>query len=255
MVDELRLALHETPNGDIRNWGMWTAKTLGRVTARRVRNFGRLLLTVGRGIGSEAKMSYRAFRQETLKTHLVERANAAKGAAASASADVTAAVQNIARAVRENPAENAPTLIVATLAFLLASGGTDGDGGVPDLDLVAGIDAHRSIFTHSIISGAIIETMLLSSAAFVGIVYTRLPTAHDPMWDAIAKHRDRYVKSAAQGMSLGIAYHLFVDGMVEPAAYHDLPGSYPIEVHETIIDANAVAEGIDTKHKGENHHG
>lgn len=255
MVNELRFALRGTPRADIHNWGIWTARTLGKVTVRRARNFGRVLVTVGRGVRDEIGRGYRAFRKGKLKDHSVERAAKTKAALVSIGSDMTSAVQSIARAVRENPAENAPTLIVGTLAFLLASGGVDGDGGVPDLDLIAGIGAHRSIFTHSIISGAIIESLLLSSAAFVGIVHAHLPAMHDPIWDAIAKHKDRYVNSAAQGVSLGIAYHLFVDGVVEPAAYHDLPGSYPIEVHETIIDANALAEGIDVKHKGEKRHG
>ncbi|WP_166213077.1 hypothetical protein [Cognatiluteimonas telluris] len=126
---------------------------------------------------------------------------------------------------------------------------------MPDLDLIAGIDAHRSIFTHSIISGAVIETLLMSSATLVGLAHSHLPTEHDPLWDAIAKHKDRYVRSASQGVSLGIAYHLLVDGVIEPAAYHDLPGTYPLEVHETLIDANALAEGIDAKHKDKGSHG
>lgn len=51
-------------------------------------------------------------------------------------------------------------MLAAFLGFYAGSGGVDGDGGIPDLDLLAGIDAHRSILTHSILAGVVAEGLL-----------------------------------------------------------------------------------------------
>lgn len=154
-------------------------------------------------------------------------------------------------ALSTSPKEAAPGLVVSALAFLATSGGMDGDGGVPDLDLIAGIGAHRSIFTHSVISGAVIETLLASTAQLIGLVHENLPVKHDPIWDAIAKHKDEYLAKASAGASLGIAYHLFIDSVVEPAPYHGFPGEHSMGTHQTVMGINSAAEGIDATKKEE----
>ena len=68
-------------------------------------------------------------------------------------------------------------------------------------------------------------------------------------WDALHAHAERIALSANRGASIGMAYHLLVDGLVQPAAYHDLPVSMPIEAHQTLISANAAAEAIDVAKK------
>ena len=58
---------------------------------------------------------------------------------------------------------------------LVVSGGPDGDGGAPDLDLMFGIGAHRSVFSHSILMGASLETGLLALLRLTQLVHAKLP--------------------------------------------------------------------------------
>jgi len=255
MTEELVHALRHIPREQLNSWGRDSAVLFGKVTWRRAKNFGRLVGRICKGTASEVADGYNAHRSGGLADHAKSRVSAARESISSAGTAIATSAKTIQQALQSNPRDNAPALVVSTLAFLVASGGLDGDGGVPDLDLIAGIDTHRSIFTHSIISGAAIETFLLSSASFVSIAHSFLPERHDPIWDSIAKHKDRYVLATSQGASLGIAYHLFVDSTVDIGAYHDLPVSLPIGGHEAIAGANAAAEAIDVKHKDPKRHG
>ncbi len=255
MTEELLHALRLIPREQLTQWGADSGVLFGKVSWRRAKNLGKLISRLSRGTVDEATGAYKAHKQGNLKEHASSRVTTAKESIVSTISNVTTSVKILQQAVRSNPKQNAPALVVSTLAFLAASGGVDGDGGVPDLDLIAGIDAHRSIFTHSILSGAAIETFLLASASFIGIAHSYLPETHDPIWDAIATHKDQYVRATSQGASLGIAYHLFIDSAIEPGAYHDLPGTHSIEAHQAVAGANAIAEGIDVKHKAPKRHG
>lgn len=122
----------------------------------------------------------------------------------------------------------------------------DDNGGIPDLDLLAGIGAHRSPLTHSIVAGIVAEGLFLALADLSAEVDGRLPIEHDPLWDELARIGRPLTRSLAIGTSAGLAYHLLVDALVQPAAYHDLPVSMPLEAHQSILAVNGVAEGIDT---------
>ena len=50
-------------------------------------------------------------------------------------------------------------------------------GGAPDLDLVFGIGAHRSIFSHSILMGSALETAFLSLLRLVRLTHKNLEVA------------------------------------------------------------------------------
>ncbi len=249
LFGELSGALAQAPKDQLQAWGKDSVVLLGRVTRRRAKNFGSLLKKLGAATVEEAKDAKKAYDERRLKEHASTRA---KGIASS-TADVTERLKDTVNSIRvalaANPKEAAPALVVSLLAFVAASGGVDGDGGAPDLDLIAGIDAHRSIFTHSVLSGAVIETLLASSAQLIALIHGFLPEQHDPIWDAIAKHKDQYLAAAAQGASLGVAYHLFVDSTLQPAPYHDLPGEHPLAVHQAVMGANAAAEGLDADKK------
>ena len=49
-------------------------------------------------------------------------------------------------------------------------------------------------------------------------------------------------------MSAGIAYHLLIDGTLQPGTYHGLP-PMPLAGHEALLDANAAAEALDVPKK------
>lgn len=81
------------------------------------------------------------------------------------------------------------------------------------------------------------------------LVYQQLPAQHDPLWDSIHSQAANITLAASRGASIGMAYHLLVDGLVQPAPYHDLPVSLPIEAHQTVFVVNATSEAVDVTHK------
>lgn len=223
----------------------------GTVVLRRVVNVASLAGRIGKGLIAEVQDGFDAYHYDNLRDHLIDRGRAIKESTVSVSSSTYNQLLDLKAALQNSPKEKAPELIVIVLAFLAASGGPDADGGTPDLDLVMGIDAHRSIFTHSIISGAVVEAGLYSIATLIGIVHKNLPLRHDPLWDVLHQNKDTYLSAVSKGTSAGIAYHLFVDGTFQPAAYHDLPFSIPIEGHQAIIGINAAAEALDVGAKDE----
>ena len=105
-----------------------------------------------------------------------------------------------------------------------------------------GIGAHRSLLTHSIIAGSVLETRLLVLVRIVLCTHKNLPDDHDPLWERVVRQSAGMLASAGKGASIGIAYHLMIGAMIEPGAYHGLPIHLPIEIHQSICAANAVAE-------------
>lgn len=249
LVDELRYAWRETPSSTLTSWAAGAGVEFSKVTLRRASNVLNLLWAIGVGLGRETRGAVAAFDQGRLADHLSSRTRAAGAAVADAGTNGARVVQGIVRALRTQPAEVAPELLTATLVAVLVSGGPDGDGGAPDLDLMLGIDSHRSLLCHSILLGGAIETGLLSTTRLVQVLHGHLPREHDPFWDVIAANATRLLDAANKGASVGIAYHLLVDGIAQPAAYKDLPVSLPIEGHQAIFVGNAVAEALDVAHK------
>lgn len=135
-----------------------------------------------------------------------------------------------------------PSVFGGAIGFLIGSGGLDGNGGLPDLDLAAGIGNHRSIFTHSVLMGATAEAVLIGLDKLALLTYQRLPEDHDPVWDGIYDFTARTLHAAKIGTSAGIAFHLAVDGALQPAALKHLPFSAPMEVHQGILVGNAASE-------------
>ncbi len=104
---------------------------------------------------------------------------------------------------------------------------------------------HRSIFTHSIIAGIVVETSVLSLLDLVATVHNNLPEKHAEFWDQLLKHSTTTSKSFVTGASLGIASHLGIDTFIDGfTPYKDLPISLPMEVHQTLMGLNAGAEGL-----------
>jgi len=156
------------------------------------------------------------------------------------------AVTRTISALKSNPREKAIELSTFLIAFYLGSGGLDGDGGVPDLDLDLGIANHRSIFTHSIIAGIGVELASVAFIDLVAVLHGRLPEDHDPLWDELLVGGDRVARIISNGASLGIAYHLGIDATIDGGgAYKDLPFAVPQEWHQAIAAGNATAEAID----------
>ncbi len=243
LLAELSVALRDTTSVDLQGWGKRTRAQLGESTLRRGRNLDSLISSVARGAAVETWAVVIAARQERTRSHLRARGNAASEAARRGAQALTDLGVQLGTALREQPRDTGTRLAAGVLGFLLGSGGVDGDGGVPDLDFLGGIGAHRSIFTHSIIAGIVIETAVLSLVDLAKTVHINLPAEHDPLWDRLVDGSEDVVASLTAGVSAGIAYHLAVDATLDGAGtYKDLPLSAPQEVHQGILATNAVAE-------------
>ena len=241
--DELRFALSRTDAKTLREWGARSARRLIKLIAMRMSALVGLLGRIGRGMASEGQGFQDAFADRRVGTHLGDRTAAAIDNGIGLTKDISALVKDIGRAVKDDPKNEAPKLLAAFLGFYAGSGGVDGDGGIPDLDLLAGIDAHRALLTHSLLAGALAEGILLAMIDLSGQIADRLPLDHDPLWDKLAQASTLLSGTLTTGMSAGIAYHLLWDAAIEPAPYHGLPVEMPMEAHTAILAANGAAEG------------
>ena len=249
LTAELLFAWDHSDSSILAQWAVGAANTFGTALKRRASNLLGLVIGVAKGTWQEADAAVTAFRDDRLGAHVGGRAEAAYNAGVDFAARVKIATTTTAGLLRTNPREALPQLLTLVATSALVSGGPDGDGGAPDLDLMFGIGAHRSILSHSVLLGAALETAFLSLVTLVQVLHAKLPERHDPVWDTLALHADSIAHAASTGASLGMSYHLLVDGLLQPAAYHDLPVSLPIEAHQGIFIGNGVAEAIDTQHK------
>jgi hypothetical protein len=246
-VGELHHAVRATESKALGKWFIDAAEHTGDAGWRRVKNVGNLAERIGKHLWAEGKELGDAYDKEHFFESLwaqSRRAGRELGEAVSNFGKQTGRLASMAC----EPSK-LPEAVVLVAAAVVTSGGIDGDGGVPDLDLSLGIDAHRSIFTHSIVSGTVIEGCLYATCTLIGLVHRNLPDNHDPLFDLINENRIKYLEAATAGASAGIAYHLAVDAALQPGAYHDLPFSMPMEGHQIVQGASAVAEGNDVKHK------
>ncbi len=247
--DELLYAWDRTDSRLVLHWSAASATIFGTSLKRRASNLLNLAWRLSTAAAAESVAAVHAYRQNRLPEHLGNRAGVAYASAADVAARVKVSTSQVADLVRRQPRDAVPQLLVLVATSIVVSGGPDGDGGAPDLDLMFGIDAHRSILSHSILMGAALETAFLSLVQLVKLLHAKLPAHHDPLWDQIANQADSLAQAASVGASLGMAYHLLVDGLVQPAAYHDLPMSMPMEAHQTVFVVNAAGEALDVKHK------
>jgi hypothetical protein len=241
--DELGFALGRLESATLKAWGKRSGSRLLMLAGRRVGGLAKLATLLARSGGGELLGLLAASRQRRLFAHIGDRTAAAIDGTLTIGRDGTRLVTNIARALISNPKANAPAVLGALLGFSAGSGGLDGNGGIPDLDLLAGIGAHRSPLTHTIIAGIVVEGLLLALADLAAEVHGNLPADHDPLWDNLARIGRPLTESLAIGTSAGLAYHLLVDAFIQPGTYHDLPFEMPEEGHQALFAVNGLAEG------------
>lgn len=252
LYSELRTALAATKPEDLRAWGTNSAKRLPMIAARRVKNLGRLAGRIVGGTAKEIAGAWESLRQGRFGPHLGDRVAAGIDGSIAVAKQTTSAIAAVGSALLNNPRKSAPDVFALALGFYAGSGGLDANGGIPDTDLALGIDWHRSVFTHSIIAGAVVEGAILAVADLAGVVCEKIPAAdRDPFWDRLVEAKDRIALKLAAGTSAGIAYHLAIDGTLQEGTYHGFPGPVPQEVHDTVFIGNAVTEGMDAGHKGD----
>lgn len=249
LSSELVYAWDRSDSALLTQWSLGAAQTFGTALKRRATNLMGLVAAAGKGSWKEAGDAVAAYRDDRLQAHVGSRGKAAYDTGVDFVEGVKVTGMQTVTLLRTQPREALPQLVTLVATSLLVSGGPDGDGGAPDLDLMFGIGAHRSLFSHSVLMGATLETAFLSLVKLVQLVHAKLPEPHDSMWDTFCSQADSIGRAASTGASLGMSYHLLVDGLLQPAAYHGLGVPLPMEAHQAIIVTNGVAEGIDARHK------
>ena len=254
LFDELAYALKQTDAKDIIEWGKVSASRIPEVATRRLKNLGRLAFNITRCATNEASLASSAWQKNRFGEHLASRTSKGLKNTFQTGVRTYQVTSAIAAALRDDPRNNAATVLAFALGFFVGSGGFDGDGGVPDTDIILfGIGGHRSIFTHSVIAGIVVECSILALADLAGIVCDKIPqNKRSPFWDKISASKDMIARQLSIGASAGIAYHLAVDATIQPATYKDLPISMPIAAHQSVFAINAIAEGNDALQRQNN---
>lgn len=216
-----------------------------RATAKR----GRMLLSFAGAaiqyVGGEVSQFVSAARNQRAGSHLNKRLSRFQSHARRRLEGLRRALQDLphlARAARQRPSEVLPELVGAVLGFAAGSGGLDADGGIPDLDLLGGIGAHRSLLTHTMIIGVGAECVALSLSRLINLVHAKLPHSHDPIWDELHAAAQQGVAGARAGTALGVGVHLLADGTLHVGALHGLGVPLPMEAHQAIIGFSGAAE-------------
>lgn len=242
---ELRYAWSQLSHDDMLAWGAASGMGFAGAAGRRVKNLAHLAKSSVKFGGKEALSGYYAWSDNRLKVHLQNRASNARDSIRQASRTVSEFVSQFAQAFKADPKDAGVQLLTLVVTSLAVSGGPDGNGGAPDLDLMFGIDAHRSILSHSILMGAALEAGILSLLGVVKMTHSKLPAHHDSLWDSLHEQTSKLSVAASVGVGIGMAYHLLVDGLVQPAPYHDLPIAMPIEAHQSVFVVNGLGEAVD----------
>lgn len=253
MLSELQIAVAQMPAKEISRWSCGVIKNLGLNTVRRAKSAYRLADRVTSGAGDELALFARHAREGEVRQYLHAKKNSVKELISSAGNGM----KSIVRLLKENPKQGAVQIATFVLGFYAGSGGLDGDGGIPDLDLaLGGAGMHRSPITHSIAIGILLDSLALSLIELIESVYLYLPERHSVLWDRIVLQSSAVITIFTGAASLGLAYHFLVDSLVDTGkAYVGMPFSMPQEMHQAIMLANAVIEGADAVHKLGNERG
>lgn len=245
MALELQFAIQNTSGTEMAKLLALLASDSGSAVIRRVSGIWTLAGKVFSGAEYELEGVLKAYSADNLVEHLKKRVGTATAITYVALSNGAKSFSSLRRELISNPSEAAPKLLVLVLSSVVASGGVDGNGGLPDSDIpLMGIGAHRSPFTHSIIIGSLLEAALVLLMRIVITTHKNLPVNHDPLWDGIASQSVSILNAAGKGASIGIAYHLMIDAVVQPGTYHGLPVEMPIEAHQILTAINSTSEAI-----------
>jgi len=238
---EFAYALDNTSAKDMSAWGIRSGRVLVGAGVRRFRNIGNILSTGYKAVVSETTK----FKEsKSVSRYAHTRSKALSESAKELPGSVASLWKTAASYTRTNPKRAAGQLTLFCLGFGMGSGGVDGDGGIPDLDWTL-FDSHRSLLTHSIVPGIIVEVAVASFVDLVSTLHDQLPVEHDPIWDSALRGSEE-LRLFALGASAGLAYHLGIDATLDgDGKYADLPFSTSQVGNQIIAGTFAVTEGID----------
>ncbi|WP_299799185.1 hypothetical protein [uncultured Maribacter sp.] len=137
--------------------------------------------------------------------------------------------------------------VMSILIFYMSAGGVDLEGGIPDLDLHAGIGYHRHWMSHSIVSGIIFEFTSRGILNTYDQIHKNLPPSRHRFWDISKKFIDKNKDLAIGSMWAGIGAHLIKDSALIAGGFKPYVG-VPIEMskgaHQGLFMANGLASSI-----------
>jgi len=259
LYEEFKYAWDKCPNSQKVKWCKDSIVLFGKVTIRRGKGFIGAAKHLVKATGRGALNFGEAIQEKRTIAHLSSQKDKLIGGTKKLYNTSVSILKNVISLLKNNPKESGPILFLGILGFFCGAGFQVGekafydiDGGIPDLDIaVGGIGMHRSPLTHSILSAALIETIVFSTVRAANITYNYLPDGHDSFWDKIDTFGE-WGTAFASGACTGIAYHLLIDGTLDgQGAMKGLPFSMPMEGHNAFFVANAAAEVIDLDKKSQ----
>lgn len=133
-----------------------------------------------------------------------------------------------------------------TGTVLLAGGGADFEGGIPDIDIkVGGIGRHRHVFTHTIIIGLCVEFFIRLAINLLREGTEYLPEDRSRIWDFLEPLVNTIEKNEnvlISGVWTGIAIHLLKDanlGSKRTKPYIGIPKEVSMKTHQNIFAGNS----------------
>lgn len=137
--------------------------------------------------------------------------------------------------------------VMSVLIFYISAGGVDLEGGIPDLDLEAGIGYHRHWMSHSIVSGVIFEFTSRAIFNSYNHIHKNLPPSRHRFWDKSKTFIDRNKNLAIGSMWAGIGAHLIKDSALIAGGfkpYVGIPFEMSENVHKGLFMANGLASSV-----------
>lgn len=250
LFDEFIFAIKQMETVDIVTLTKEIPPIFIHITKRRIKGFCKTISNLAKNLFKISKDTYSNYKQGNIKKYTLDGFSNCKEKIKS----INTKLIKICKFGKQNPKEfitkYGPFLLAFALGINFGSGGLDGDGGLPDLDLEFGIGAHRSILSHGIIMGITAECAIIIISLLSDVVLKKLPKEHDIFWDNVNSKKQEIIHGLLMGISAGLAYHLTIDGTLDIKSYSDLPfHNIPIEGHQCIILTQAGIEGIDVSNK------
>lgn len=136
--------------------------------------------------------------------------------------------------------------ILWSAMILAVGGGTDFEGGVPDLDIkTGGIGNHRNVFSHTILVGLSLEFFLRLTISILRHGREYLPNDKSKIWqyiEELADIIDSNENILISGMWLGLSIHLLKDANIggrSTKPYVGMPMEMSMESHQNIFAGNS----------------
>jgi hypothetical protein len=245
LLDDLRAACAGLTAGQ---WGLIVAKC---TCAAASDTAGRRAAAVG-ATAKATVCNVQRYLRLGVRHAAADDLSAGRATLAAMPGQVVTAITEFGRLSRAEQADEVAQLILTWVVFYASAGGADLEGGLPDLDIaLAGMGAHRTIFTHSILLGLGVETGLRFALAMIDALVDRMPATRHPVWSQIAGASRRLTDRSATAVWAGIGLHLIKDaGLLTFAATKPvvhLPVHLSMAGHKLFLAANGAASVIAAK--------